>query len=167
MIEILKPIYEAALFVERRNSHAGQIIPLFQVIKLDLIDQPNTEHYEDVRKAIVDGLENRLKGVLNCVILWTLCLDWQNNRLLTFPNILDPSFKLSLLPESRWESYKNQIISELMNGDGTSELQSTSDLPPQAANPFARLMNSASFIPPEQMDQKLKLEAVNYALSLR
>lgn len=62
VIDILKPIYDATLFVEKRDSHAGHIIPLFKKIEHDLIVQPKSKLYLEVRKAIVGGLEKRLKG---------------------------------------------------------------------------------------------------------
>jgi hypothetical protein len=65
VIEILKPVYDATLLVERRDTHAGLIIPLLKSIKFDLLDEPKTELYEDVRRAIVDGLMKRLKGRVN------------------------------------------------------------------------------------------------------
>jgi hypothetical protein len=65
VVEILKPIYDATLLVERRSTHAGLIIPLLKSIKFDLLDEPKTELYEDVRRAIVDGLMRRLQGKVN------------------------------------------------------------------------------------------------------
>lgn len=62
MTEILKPVYESTLFVERRSTNAGHIIPLLKQIELDLIIEPKTSLFPDVRKAIVDGLKNRMKG---------------------------------------------------------------------------------------------------------
>lgn len=62
MLEILKPIYESTLFVERRSTNAGHIIPLLKQIELDLITEPVTTLFPEVRKAIVDGLNNRMKG---------------------------------------------------------------------------------------------------------
>lgn len=65
ILEILKPIYESTLFVERRNAHAGHIIPLFKMIEMDLVNEPKTLLFPNVRKAIVEGLKSRIKGKFN------------------------------------------------------------------------------------------------------
>lgn len=62
ILEILKPVYEATMFVERRSAHAGHIIPLLKILELDLISVPKTNLFPKVREAIVGGLKNRIKG---------------------------------------------------------------------------------------------------------
>jgi len=62
MLKILKPVHESTWFVECRSTNAGQIIPLLKLIELELVTEPKTELFPSVRKAIVDGLNRRMKG---------------------------------------------------------------------------------------------------------
>jgi hypothetical protein len=86
---------------------------------------------------------------------------WEDNRFLTFPLILDPSFKLSLLPVEKWESYKDGMVVEILKLNGTLESSEPPSVAITAKNPFFRLMNASANITPDQMDQKLKLRAVS------
>jgi len=153
MLVILKPIYESTLFVERRLTNAGHIIPLLKQIELDLINEPKTSPFPNVRQAIVDGLKKRMKG-------------WEKNDSLTIATILDPLFKASLLPQEHLSQYKDKMINEILRK--TSNLTENSILPAlqpqQEQHPFAKLMSTVSNIPPEVLDKKAKLlvEIENY-----
>lgn len=164
IVDILKPIYTATLFVEGRHCHARHIIPLFKAIKFDLVDQPVTQKYEAVRVAIVNGLESRLKGIIGISLsVIIIILGWKMNRLLVFTTILDPAFKLSLLPSENWSYYKEEIVKELLSLNKSADATQSVLPKPQSknGNPFARIMAEVPRLAPEQMDLKIKLAAVS------
>jgi len=152
MIEILKPIYDSTLFVERRSTNAGYIIPLMKQIEMDLITEPKTSCFPNVRKAIVDGLKSRMKG-------------WETKNSLTISTILDPLFKASLLPQERLGEYKDQMIADILRKTNTSFDSSIVPGPQlQESHLFAKILSHVTNVPPEVLDKKSKLlvEIENY-----
>uniref|UniRef100_A0A915N054 Transposase n=1 Tax=Meloidogyne javanica TaxID=6303 RepID=A0A915N054_MELJA len=57
LTKILRPIYNAISFLQKRTSSVGYIIPLMKAIELDLIIQPVALEFPRVRAAIVNGIK--------------------------------------------------------------------------------------------------------------
>ena len=62
LTKILRPIYNATTFLQKRTSSVGYIIPLMKAIELDLIIQPVAHELPRVRAAIVNGIKCRMGG---------------------------------------------------------------------------------------------------------
>lgn len=102
MIAILKPIYASTKIVESHQTSAGFIVPLLHLIKHSLIGLPKNSLHREVRQAIYDGIKKRLG-------------DWENDDNLMKSMILEPKFRMDLVPIEKRAYYRKKILDEIMS----------------------------------------------------
>ena len=68
LTKILQPIYRATIFLQKRSTSVGSIIPLLKALEHDLVLQPVATEFPRVRTAIINGIKTRMSGS-NCIML--------------------------------------------------------------------------------------------------
>nr|CAD2155131.1 unnamed protein product [Meloidogyne enterolobii] len=136
LTKILRPIYNAISFLQKRTSSVGYIIPLMKAIELDLIIQPVALEFPRVRAAIVNGIKCRMGG-------------WEDEAVLIIPTLLDPYFKMTLFPVEKHMQYKDYLIFEIRKQCPPiilhqNEFGSISTTTTNESNPFKRVKNYLS-----------------------
>src|ERR1700709_981684 len=72
-------------------------------------------------------------------------LSWQSNDLLVLPMILDPYFKVSLLPADKLEMYTDRMVAEILKLKGGPTLPSNTEFDTTIVNnPFSGLMTAVA-----------------------
>lgn len=134
MIKILEPVYKSTKMVEKHETSAGFIVPLLHLLKHELIDLFTSNEYEDVRHAIYDGVNKRLGN-------------WKSNKYLMFSMILEPKFRLDLMPLEERSIYREQLVNEIMvmlrTVDTVTE-DGISSMLPEEEDPFASILSHSS-----------------------
>lgn len=62
LTKILQPIYRATIFLQKRSTSVGSIIPLMKALEHDLVLEPVCTDFPRVRTAIVNGIKTRMNG---------------------------------------------------------------------------------------------------------
>ncbi|KAF7636907.1 Dimer_Tnp_hAT domain-containing protein [Meloidogyne graminicola] len=161
LTKILRPIYNATTFLQKRTSCVGYIIPLMKAIELDLVIQPVAIEFPRVRAAIVNGMKCRMGG-------------WEDEANLIIPTLLDPYFKMTLFPVEKHLQYKDWLIYEIQKQCPPlivhqDEFGALSTSITNESNPFRRVknyitgntnhINESASPPPVLLDERFQIFA--------
>lgn len=132
MLLVLEPMRQATKIVEQRETSIGFTVPILMLLKKKLVDDINTD-LQNVRTAIYNGVEERIGK-------------WEANDHLTLSMLLEPMFKMDLVPPTKHTKLREKAVAEALKlvipSDTTQNTETL--LPSQTlndSNPFSEILS--------------------------